>query len=259
MTTIRREYDSWTQFLSAVDEPVAMLEADRSSQRDEQSHNDWAGGTYPEVRREAEASTRIRGGIARGNSIVTEYALAPHFDVAGGEVDVGRALAGEPESMVEYVLQPISRAGKVLRLQLEVSQPWQVPAAAIRATGNAVVELADGLRARGVGLEILVTAQVAGTTPGNRHETGIVVQRPSEPFDVSRVAFAIGHPGMTRRLWFSILEHEPSAVRDEFRICLGRGYGRVSPQRWERTDFYVALTGAMLPDDWAQEHIQELV
>lgn len=258
MTTITREYDSWMAFLSAVDEPVRMREFDRTSQRNVPSYNGWAGGTYPEVRREAEVSTEVRGGIGPGRSTITEYALAPHYDVAGGEVDVGRFLAGEPASMVEYVLQPITRAGNVLRLQVEVSQPWTIPAATIRGAGNAVVELADGLRGRGIGLEILVTAQVTGSTPGNRHETGIVLQRPNEPFDVSRLAFAIAHPGMIRRLWFSIMEHEPWEIREQFNVRSDKGYGYPSPRRWDETDFYVALTGTVLADGWAQEQIEGL-
>jgi len=258
MSTSRREYDSWMEFLWAVDEPVSLSEAMRRSQRSEPVRNDWAGGTYPEVRRDAEASTEVLAGIASSAGPITEYGLAPHYDVAGGEVDVGRFLEGEPESMVEYVLQPMNGAGRVLRLQADLSQSWRIPAAAIRAAGDAVVALADGLRARGVGLEILVTAQVTGATPGSRHETGIMIQRPNEPFDVSRLAFAIAHPGMTRRLLFSLLEHEPRQVREEFGASLDRGYGHPSPRRWNGIDFYVALTGAVLADDWAQDQIDGL-
>lgn len=247
------------EFISAVDDPLAMPDSDRSSQRDERSANEWAGGTYAGVRRAAEVSTEVRERIAMGGRMITEYGLAPLYGVAGGEVDVGRYLAGEPESMVEYVLQPITRAGKVLRLQADISQPWVIPAATIRAAGNAVVGLADALRARGVGLEIVVTAQVTAKTPGYRHETRIVVQRPEEPFDVSRLAFAIAHPGMTRRLWFSILEHEPSQARELFGVRTGGGYGCPAPRRWDDTDFYVALTDEILADGWAQEQVDQLV
>jgi len=163
-----RLVDRWTAFLAAIDEPLTMPELERASQRDRASTNEWAGGTYRDVRRAAEVSTEVHGQIARTSSPVTAYGLAPRYDVAGGEVDIGRYLAGEPESMVEYALQPLSRAGRVLRLQVEVSQSWRVAAATIRAIGNAVVALADGLRVRGVGLEIAVTAQVTGETPGHR-------------------------------------------------------------------------------------------
>lgn len=232
-----------------------MPDSDRSSQRDDATHNQWAGGRYAEVRREAERSAEIRGGIAPGASVITEYGLLPHYDVAGGEVDIGRFLAGEPEPMVEYVLAPVPRAGRVLRLQADIYQPWQIAAATIRTAGSAVVELADGLRGRGVGLEIVVTAQLTAAATGSRYETGIVVQRPNEPFDVSRLAFAIAHPGMTRRLLFSIMEHEPWEARQEFGIRSGEGYGRVSPRRWRDTDFYVALTDAVLAEGWAQQQL----
>lgn len=92
-----------------------------------------------------------------------------------------------------------------------------------------------------------------GATPGSRHETSMMIQRPNELFDVSRLAFAIAHPGMTRRLLFSLLEHESWQVREEVGASLDRGYGRPSPRRWNETDFYVALTGAVLADDWAQD------
>lgn len=258
MSTITRTYESWMAFLAAVDDPLTMPERQRASQTDERSRNDWAGGTFADVRREAEASMQVVGAIATASTPITEYGLAAHYDVAGGEVDVGRFLAGEPESMVEYVLAPLSRAGRVLRLQVDVSQSWKVASSAIRAAGNAVVALADGLRARGLGLEIVVTAQIDAGTPVSRHETGIVVQKPNEPFDVSRLAFAIAHPGMTRRLWFSTLEHEPWDVREQFGISLGRSYGLVSPRQWERTDAYVELTAAALADGWAQDQIARL-
>lgn len=259
ITTIRRTYGSWMAFLSAVDEPVAMRVADRASQEDTPSINDWAGGTYAVVRRAAEVSTEVRGRIAPGASMITEHALAAHYDVAGGEVDVGRFLAGEPESMVEYVLQPLTRGGSVLRLQADITQSWVIAAETIRALGNSVVELADGLRARGVGLEIMVTAQWRSATPYYRHETSILVQRPHEPFDVSRLAFAIAHPGMLRRLVFAIMEHEARPARDRLGIRRGQGYGYPSPRRWSETDFYVALTGAKLTDDWTREQADRLV
>jgi len=85
-----------------------------------------------------------------------------------------------------------------------------------------------------------------------------MIQSPNEPFDVSRLAFAIAHPSMTRRLLFSLLEHESWQVREEFGTSLEKGYGRPSPRRWNGTDFYVALTGAVLADDWAQDQIDGL-
>src|SRR5258708_4027099 len=52
----------------------------------------------------------------------------PVYDVAGGSVDIGRYLTGDPECMITWPLQPGSHAGKVISLGVPVTYSGGVPA-----------------------------------------------------------------------------------------------------------------------------------
>lgn len=125
------------------------------------------------------------------------------YDVAGAEVDIGRAVAGEPEDMIADAPHRETRTGRAVRLVIPVSSCFFQSEDRVRTRGVAVMALVDALRRAKHTLEIwAVDARHSVTNGGNesRRVQSILLKPANAPLDEGRVMFALMHPGMPRRL-----------------------------------------------------------
>lgn len=159
----------------------------------------------------------------------------PTYDVAGGVVDIGRYLAGDPECMMLSSLIPISRAGRAVRLVVPVGHRQGITSDLILRRGAAVMALATLLQRAQHPLEIWAAPSCSSEDkPKVRLTYMVKVQAADESLDMGRVMFAVAHPSMLRRLAWSLRETESQEVRDRFGVSLMGGYGQTPRNVYER-------------------------
>ena len=114
------------------------------------------------------------------------------FDVSGGEVDMGRYVTGEPENMIEYVPQVVSKVGRVVTLCASGCFSGSVTAEHIIQRGAAIIGLALALERTGHACELWVDIS------GPEQPIRILVKSAHDIVDPSRIAYAFGHPTVLR-------------------------------------------------------------
>lgn len=122
--------------------------------------------------------------------------------VAGGTVNVGRMLAGNPVHMRARVRQP---ANKVITLVNDLAFPGGISAKAIGVRAGIFAAVADELENNGYSCEILnVTRSIAGA--GN-FVTVSRIKTAGEKLNITDAMFALGHPSFQRRFMFNVKNH----------------------------------------------------
>jgi len=258
-----RRFESWLAFVDAASDAPALVDVARKSRDNDGRFHGTS--TWEEAVELARGTTISPIGIAAGGvGCSFGLALDASYDASGDEVDVGRYLSGDPDNMIVYSLQPAPGCGRVVTLQVDVGAEWAVPCAEIRSHGAAAFALADGLRAHGLGLDVYVTYRVVAPSSPGRHSWQMVVkvQSSDEPFDASRVEFAMTHPAMQRRLGFSLCELEMDHVRRLFRFGAGMGYGQPQPRRLPDADCYLPRKERLAahggPEGWIESQLQRV-
>jgi hypothetical protein len=159
----------------------------------------------------------------RGQTIEFDY------DVAGDEPDIDRYLAGEPENMIDYHIDP-ANSGRNLKLIVNASQSAYVGAETITRRGVAIALAMDMMTAAGygVGLEMAERSEGYGRRDGKdiTVEYRIPVVESGGFVDLDSMTFCLVHPSFLRRLIFSLNEHEPDDIRDAMGYHESGGYGR---------------------------------
>lgn len=160
------------------------------------ARNGWDKGT----RLALEASEIITGDHATQR--------VRRYGVAGGRVNVGRMLSGNPLHMVSRPRQNGSRI-VTLFVQTWMSASISAENAIIRAAS--VAAIADVLQANGFSCEIVAvgTSTHSGKS-GLGAQVATVVKAAGEPMNIENVVFALGHPSMLRRFMFAVCAVEPT-------------------------------------------------
>ena len=223
MKTLRQDFGGWSEFLAAVTRPMAAEVVGHGSSESNRKQFTWTD-TYGEALRLAETgwAEGLRQIEPRTRAIEAlnrhEGTLDSRYAEAGDEVDVGLYLADEPEAMIEYVLT--ARRHPVVRLKVSITASAVVPAEKIYHRGAAVVAAIDALEAEGVRCEVVAVNAINGDRC--QFHVTIPVKRADEPLDRDRLAFALCHPSMLRRLCFRL--HETESLAD-WRAKGASGYG----------------------------------
>lgn len=226
---------SWPEFLDRVRAPSTIA---NGSGRD--GNDNWAGATFDEALRlavdgwtvplsEVEVTVgalRERAGL--GTSVTS---LEPVWDVTGSEVDVGAYLAGVPECMVDAVPRQVSRRGRVVSFLITGSYDHKTPHQQVRNRGLALAALCAAIIDAGHGVEIWSGyATMVGPARDIRASGVARVISAGERLDVGRLIFAVAHPAMLRRLWFSVWDGQVATVA---RTVSDANYGRPKPSSAE--------------------------
>jgi len=130
-----------------------------------------------------------------------QFTFAPVYDVAGGDVDVARFLAGEPECMVDYPLTVTSKAGRVITLCASMAYSSAISSDVIVKRGQVIVALAIALSKLGHSIELWADISGRGKYGGGDMLRGrVLVKGADGVLDAERILFAYSHPAMLRQL-----------------------------------------------------------
>lgn len=143
------------------------------------------------------------------------------YDVEGIGLDVATYLNGEPECWQRFDTELREGEGsKHLRVVFNTTVSGGIGADVIEARGAAVAALVQALEFAGRRVELWGIAVCAQSYKGS-FEARVQVKAADQDLDMSRVAYALAHPSMLRRMGFACVEADDVAS-----YRLGYGYGR---------------------------------
>lgn len=227
---IERAFESVEAFLRAANarsEMPSTVRASRRKSRFEFTHTNsytealnLARGGWPEGAAMVRAlSTDIVAVVgARVQRPETSYALC------GDTIDMGRFLIGEPECFMEFTPSEVEMTGtKIVRIVANYAASAGVAAEVLRMRGAAICALAEALEYGGRRCEIVAVQAIRGRG-GDSYQCSVIVKEAQQPLDLDRIAFALCHPSMLRRLTFSLEETESAEVREALGVPGGYGH-----------------------------------
>lgn len=201
----------------------------KSSDEQSDSRTEWAKSAtldeavtmahtgYREIRPNVEALMEVmeeRLAERFGDRFVTQYA------VAGGAVDIGKFVTGEPECMIEWVSEPAASMGRVVKVAVAGTASASIDPEDMIRRGTAVVALLDTLHKLGVGVELWWDSTITGRDSRD-HSTVVRLHDSSNPLDIDDLMWAVCHPSMLRRITFGVQERSETAKAQG----VGGGYG----------------------------------
>lgn len=147
-------------------------------------------------------------------------AMKTRYDVAGEAPDVGRYLAGDPACMVNRA-RATDRRKPVIRVLASVGAPSMCETSHMINRGAAILAQVDAWEESGwsVELELIQESHFLRSRDDSRPRSmpnapmadyivnyHVMLKRAGEQLELDRVAFALIHPSMLRRLCFAIDE-----------------------------------------------------
>lgn len=125
------------------------------------------------------------------------------YDVAGAYPIVARHLAGNPLSMRRFDSARLRRK-PVLTLINHMGGRFSVPAECFINKCAVVAAIVDAIESAGYSCHVIGISQSATEATYSDYLCGvaITIKQPGEQVDISRMAFALGHVGMFRRIVF---------------------------------------------------------
>lgn len=227
------EFTSWHDLLrTAIDGKSGMEKSDRSS-RIEGRPEFFATRTWPEAVKLARFGYH---GIADEIESASKYIVdrMTNFiekeevihDVEGHGIDVARFIDGEPECWQR--IETVTSGGignRIVTILVNVGASSGVKASQFKNRGIIMCALVDILQTAGYSCKVVAYGCKIGDGD-NFLLTSAVVKEPDGSMDAGRMAFALAHAGMYRRLFFSAWETLDSKMRTMFEI--GNGYGMQS-------------------------------
>lgn len=175
--------------------------------------------------------------------------------VTGFAPDVGAFLCGSPESMFSRTFVETATPGKIIRFVFSLEAHANCTPQTYMNRGALILALADALENGGYSCEI-----IADSTANARGEIDahvITLKKAGEPIEIDRMAFAMAHVSMLRRLIFACNEQNPAFISN--------GYGSsVDAPKESQGDIYFscAFTGSDVDDSkivqWAKRQLAPL-
>lgn len=216
----------------------AVLEAERDSFYNASSRkmdDRWSGESFDNAVRMAvegwpKGTAKLRKRLHGMPSIHEAKRPRPRWDVQGSQVDIGRFMAGTPESMVEVVRT--RRASQVIKIGIERAVSAMTSVSDIEAVGASVLAVIENLRTAGIPAEVWCLFTVVPTGDYSKRDqfnsTQILIQEAGRPVNLDVLAYWTVNASAFRRLVFSIEEHESPAFRKKMGYVPSGGYGAPS-------------------------------
>ena len=141
------------------------------------------------------------------------------YGVAGQRACVPSYCAGVPNHMVWMDDTSNRNAMPIVKIYADIGATASTNASAMIRKGSAIVALIDQIEQSGQRVELIACQRT--DTKGYEHDEQrifITVKRADEVLDLDRIAFALAHPSMLRRVCFRIMEF----TFNEYVSCYGR-------------------------------------
>lgn len=140
------------------------------------------------------------------------------YDVVGFQASIPRYIQGLPENMINN--HPVVQKQKVITINKDVFYNCRYTTEEI--IDNSVKALQIIKKAESQGYRVNLNVLFGAECGGDRFLAKIRIKNANERLNVSKTAFALVHPSMTRRICFRFVEKVP-CIKDK-KWCSGYGY-----------------------------------
>jgi hypothetical protein len=163
------------------------------------------------------AAERISKHVPVQTAQHTANRTKPTYGVVGGQASVPRYLQGIPTNMIDRKIVSVKQ--KIIVINRDISFHAGFEPEVIEESGIKALQIAQNLENRGyrVKLNLLWSVYAGGETLSLR----LCLKKPDERMSVAKMAFALAHPSMLRRVCFRWLEVNPDMTNGMF--CTGYG------------------------------------
>lgn len=211
---------SWDAFVEAGKAGRAGGGDTGGSRCDSGGHQDFHGGSFDSAVKMATTDGWDAALPAIAEALDAPMLDAPvlvaHYDVAGGAVDMGRYMGGEPECMVEIL--PVNRPMRGVSVLVPMAYSASVRTDQIMERGAAIAAVLEQARLHGITVTIYGASAVTYSAGGKdgapeRTCTTVRIGDSRGAYNPSIIAYALGHPTVLRRLYFGIQDGYTAALR----------------------------------------------
>jgi len=180
----------------------------------------------------AEHVLKLQGNILAANP---QLPKTVKYSMAGSIPNVPRAIAGNPINMKALDLS-LSRRRPVLTIMTAMHANWTISKDAITNRAAVVAAIIDMIEAAGYACEVIAFAPSIGHGENEVVSTSVIIKASTQPLDVARLAYGVGHSSMFRRLIFADWGSDPMLKK-----ILGRGLGmcHFDVSKLQNTGIYV--------------------
>lgn len=131
------------------------------------------------------------------------------FDLSGEMVDIGRAVSGEPENMIQFHKSEdslLTHGNKIQRIYVITSYHCGISTPTVFTYGALTTALIHSMELHGFKTELISRQCVRG----DNHDINLIIdctiKKLSDPLDIDQIGFVFAHAGFLRRIGFSIFE-----------------------------------------------------
>ncbi len=266
-------FDTWTAFLDAAIYGEQEIKDRRSSREGSVSFTGtktWEDAVelsrkgWPEGVKKAQAIAN-----PLQEKLYSKIQLATiQYDTTGTLLDVGRFAVGEPEHWGNWEYSLIDGEGtKYVHIVMNGTASCGIEASVLIARGAVVSALVNLLELGGCRAKVTLAYAVTPRADAPPiFQTTVTLKQYDEPLDLDRLTYALAHPSTFRRLFFSLMECQPTALCHAMGVPRG-GYGSQGDLlKADQGDIYLGSMsyGAVdwenpeSAERWALKHLQEL-
>jgi hypothetical protein len=173
----------------------------------------WQGATIRDAHRMA--SQGWQEGAERCRAIARSITLAQpqkprvaRWDVAGSVASIPRHLAGNPMAMRRTMTDPTKRQ-PVITLLAPIGASSTVDAREFERAAAVAAAMVDRLETAGFRVEVISVNRIGGILDleaQSQAEVAVMVKRAEDSLNLETLAFALGHPAMSRRLTHAVMQ-----------------------------------------------------
>jgi len=143
------------------------------------------------------------------------------YSEAGDEVDIGRYMTGESEHMIDWEVQQVPAAGRVVKVVFNMAASSAISTEQMFMRGAAAVMLVDLIEQSGLRCEVVLACGTCRDGEAGSSTT-VVIKQASQPVEMDRLAYMLCNASVLRRLFFRFFEKRDQA---EFNRYYGCSYG----------------------------------
>lgn len=177
------------------------------------------------------------------------------YDVTGQSLDIGMYLSGEPECWQSA--QPVLVEGlnsRILTVVIDMGAYWDITAEQLERKGAMACSLVQLLEAQGYRVTLKSVKASEPMHGGDTLGVIVTVKQADNILDLDRVAFAIAHPAMNRRLLWAHVEEWRNTHIDTRSLLM--------PEELQG-DIYIPWTQGLFDNDkdaeqWIAEQVKQL-
>jgi hypothetical protein len=247
------EYQSLTEFLSDItSRPNNKFFKNRTSSQTYESTSksykwygteDFAKASYMMTHGWDAAAQKMATKVKLTNSAATAVRSSkPSYGVVGSQASVPRYLQGIPTNMVSRQMTYAKQKVVTITKGIAYSSSWTPDE--ILAECTKALQIIQSMENGGQRVRLNVTWFI--TSNDNRCHTmcKVCVKQPDERLNLSKMAFALAHPSMLRRLFFKWLETDDYTQHDMgdyygYPAYKSSEYAKIKDKVLEANEYYI--------------------